>query len=104
MVELYAARHVRVSGLKSAAGHYTDWLLSKKRIFNRRRSLRQEDIERETRELFTTGEAQHILGNEKLASFLRSVAMERRVFDYLTLTLSPAPSLRRSGLATPSSP
>ncbi len=92
MAELYSARGVPVAGLKSATRRYADWLLMKKRIFNKKRSLRQEDLEEETRALFGSGGSQDLLKNEKLAGFLREVALERRVFDYLTLSLSP-PSL-----------
>jgi DNA repair photolyase len=92
MAELYGARRVPVGGLKSATRLYADWLLQKKRFFNRKRSLRQEDLEEDTRALFTTGDARTLLRNERLAAFLRSVALERRVFDYLTLSLSPPSS------------
>jgi DNA repair photolyase len=92
MAELYAARHVPIDALKGATRHYADWLLKKKRLFNRKRSLTQRDLEGETRALFAAGAAdgaRALLGNEKLASFLRSVAIERQVFDYLTLSLEP---------------
>ena len=92
MAELYAARGVAVGGLKEAAQRYADWLLQRKRVFNRRRSMRQEDMEEETRALFAPGAAEALLGNEKLAAFLRAVALERRVFDYVTLALSAAPA------------
>jgi len=88
MAELYAARGVPVAGLKGATRRYSDWLRMKKRIFNRRRSLRQQDLEEETRALFTTSGAASLLENDKLAGFLRSVAMDRRVFDYLSLSLT----------------
>jgi DNA repair photolyase len=90
MAELYAARNVPVSGLKNAARRYADWLLQKKRLFNRKRSMRQEELEEETRGLFAAEGARTLLENEKLAAFLRAVAVERRVFDYVTLSLSPA--------------
>jgi DNA repair photolyase len=89
MAELYSARRVPVAGLKAATRRYADWLLAKKRIFNRKRSLRQEDLEEETRALFASGEVTPLLQSEKLAGFLREVALQRRVFDYLSLTLSP---------------
>ena len=91
MAELYAARNVPVHGLKAASQRYAEWLLQKKRIFNRKRSLRQRDLEEDTRALFNSDDAAARLGNDKLANFLRSVALERQVFDYLTLTLSPPP-------------
>jgi len=89
MAELYAARNVPVAGLKEATRRYADWLRMKKRIFNRKRSLRQQDLEEETRALFRTGEASLLLQNDKLAGFLRAVAVERLVLDYLTLSLTP---------------
>ena len=89
MAELYAARKVPVAGLMAATGRYADWLRMKKRIFNRKRSLRQQDLEEETLALFAAGGAGSLLGNDKLAAFLRAVTVERQVFDYLTLTLSP---------------
>jgi DNA repair photolyase len=89
MGELYAARHVPVGALKSATGRYAEWLLRNKRLFNRRRSMRQEDLDEQVRMLFNGSGAEELLGNEKLAVFLRSVAVERRVLDYLSLTLSP---------------
>jgi hypothetical protein len=92
MAELYSARGVPVAGLKAASGRYADWLLAKKRIFNRKRSIRQEDLEEETRTLFASGEAATLLGNEKLTRFLGEVALERRVLDYLSLALSPPSS------------
>lgn len=92
MAELYAARHVPVGSLKSAIRRYADWLLDRKKVFNRKRSLRQEDLEDETRALFTSDAAVALLKNEKLAGFLRAVALERQVFDYLTLSLTPASS------------
>jgi DNA repair photolyase len=98
MEELYAARNVPVGALKSATKRYADWLLQRKRLFNRKRSLQQGEIEEEIRGLFVTGGAEELLGNQKLAVFLRSVVLERRVFDYLTLTLSPLGASPLSGV------
>jgi hypothetical protein len=92
MAELYSARRVPVGALRSATRRYVDWLRMKKRIFNRRRSMKQAELEEETRALFRSGEAGTLLQNEKLAGFLRAVALERQVFDYLTLSLSPPSS------------
>lgn len=88
MAELYAERDVPISGLTAATRRYTGWLLEKKKVFNRRRSLRQEELEGETRSLFQTDAAQRLLGNEKLTAFLSQVALERKVFDYLSLSLT----------------
>jgi DNA repair photolyase len=89
MEELYAARGIPVDALKEATRRYAGWLLERKRLFNRKRTSRQEDLEEETRALFLADHARGLLGNEKLAAFLRSVAIDRRVFDYLALTAGP---------------
>jgi DNA repair photolyase len=86
MAELYAERGVPVDGLKEATRRYAGWLLERKRLFNRRRTVSQEELERETRDLFLADGARGLLGNEKLAAFLRSIAIDRRLFDYGTLT------------------
>jgi DNA repair photolyase len=90
MAELYAARGVAVGGLKTATRRYAEWLLAKKKLFYRRRSMEQGELEEETRALFATGNAREVLGNARLAGFLASVACERRVLDYLTLALQGA--------------
>ncbi len=87
MAEMYAARGVPVGALRSASARYAQWLLDRKKDFNRKRSLRQEDLEQETRALFARG-AGTLLANEKLAHFLRRVALERNVMDYVSLSLS----------------
>ncbi len=90
MVELYAARGIGVDRLKEACRRYAEWLATRKRVFNRRRSLRQEDLEEETRGLFAAGSAAEVLGNEKLATFLAGAALDRRLFDYLSLSFVDA--------------
>jgi len=90
MAELYAARGIPTRALKQATERYAAWLTERKRIFNRKRSLRQVDVEREVLDLFTERRAENMLGNAKLAAFLREVALDCKVFDYLTLSLGPA--------------
>jgi DNA repair photolyase len=90
--ELYAARGVPVGTLQDATRRYADWLLQRKRVFNRKRSMQQEELAEETRALFAPGAAEELLGNAKLAAFLRAVALERRVFDYRTLALAGPPA------------
>ena len=91
MAELYAARGVPVRPLRDAAERYARWLSQRKAQFNRRRTQRQADVEEDTRALFLEGSAAALLGNEKLAAFLGEVVVGRRVLDYLTLRLVPAP-------------
>ncbi|HEY9593634.1 MAG TPA: radical SAM protein [Spirochaetia bacterium] len=91
MAELYGARGVSTAPLTAAARGYATWLNGKKTGFNRRRSLTQEELEAEARALFAGDGALEVLGNEKLAVFLRRVVVDREVFDYTTLTLSRDP-------------
>jgi DNA repair photolyase len=88
MEDLYEARGVPISELKRAEGRYTHWLTARKKVFARRRSQRQEDLEEEARAAFDGDEGVALLGNAKLAAFLRSVARDRRILDYTTLSLS----------------
>jgi len=97
MAELYRARRVPTESLVSATVRYGDWLLQKKRVFNRRRSLTQEGLEQEARVLFGGAGGTDLLKNEKLAAFLRQVAMDRKVFDYTSLSLSAAKEPRHTG-------
>jgi DNA repair photolyase len=92
MTKLYAARHVDVGALREAAARYAQWLVERKKVFNRKRSLRQRDLEADVRALFAQGEAPALLGNDKLAAFLRSVALDRKILNYCSLTLSDPPS------------
>jgi DNA repair photolyase len=88
MVELYAARGTAVGKLKEACSRWTDWLLARKKVFNRRPRIGQADLEEDTRALFASEDAAGVLGNEKLVRFLRDVVLEERVLDYTTLRLS----------------
>jgi DNA repair photolyase len=88
MVELYGQRGTATARLREPLARYRSWLAGRKRSFNRRRSETQEALEDELREELLTGRMDALLGNAKLAGFLREVAIGRRVFDYLRLELA----------------
>ena len=88
MVELYGQRGTSTARLRQALARYQAWLAGRKRTFNRRRSETQEEIEDELRAEFVAGRMDALLGNAKLAGFLREVAIGRRVFDYVRLELA----------------
>ncbi len=90
MAELYDNRGIKTAALREATGRYAAWLSERKREFNRKRKMRQGELEDELRLLFREGGSERILGNEKLDAFLREVALERQVFDYVSLKLVPA--------------
>ncbi len=85
MVDLYGGRGRDTGRLEVAVGRYRTWLAARKREFNRRRTLTQEALEEELRALLSTGLAADLIGNARLAGFLRDVAIDGRIFDYVTL-------------------
>jgi DNA repair photolyase len=87
MVGLYENRGAEAARLKAALARYRDWLGGRKRVFNRHRTQTPEEIENELRRGFADGGFEALVGNAKLSAFLREVAIERRVFDYVTLRL-----------------
>jgi hypothetical protein len=87
MTDLYAARGRSVRRLRDAQSRYTEWLLARKKMFNRRRSLRPGAIEWELKELARTGGLAELLANAKLGGFLRAVLLEGKLFDYQRMEL-----------------
>jgi len=83
MCDLYQDRPVAVGRLRAALGRYTAWLQERKTVFNRRRRLRQSDIEAELRGLAEGRGLASLLDNERLSAFLRQVIVDRSVFDPL---------------------
>jgi DNA repair photolyase len=60
---------------------YREWLESRKEEFARHRKMREADLARELVTLASSSEWPAWLGNARLASFLREVIIDRRVFD-----------------------
>jgi DNA repair photolyase len=92
MVDLYVARGRSVRPLRDAQSRYTEWLLARKKVFNRRRSLRPGAIEWELKDMARTGGLGELLANAKLGEFLRAVLLEGQIFDYRRLELVCADS------------
>ncbi len=72
--------------LKEATKRYSQWLKEEKTDFYRKRSRNGDTLETKLRMMMATGEFDQIIGNEKLAAFLKEVA-GGTVFDYRTLKL-----------------
>jgi len=87
MEHLYANRGIGVAALRSSRTKYAVWLEAEKRAFNRKRSMPYQAIEEKLRELALKNDLENVIGNEKLARFLRRIIIERKTFDYLTLEL-----------------
>jgi len=86
MLALYGARGTDIAPLRKARDKYTEWLLSEKKVFNKRRSMSCSDLESKLRFLIGTGEMAKIVCNDKIASFMSEVC-EGRCFDYTSLKL-----------------
>jgi DNA repair photolyase len=85
MGELYAARGVPTGPLKAAAARYDRWLAGERTAFRRRRTLPRTWLEDRYRAALSSGEMEAVLGNRKLAGFLRRLDAEDLVFDYVDL-------------------
>jgi DNA repair photolyase len=93
MVELYSARDVDTRPLRAAQKRYITWLTTRKAEYNRHRSWRYEDLDEELVTLCEEKDGRELsslLGNAKLAEFLRRIVLGRETFDYLTLQAAPA--------------
>ena len=88
MVDLYDGRGRETGRLKLAVERYRAWLVARKREFNRRKTSTRESLEEELRTMLSSARAAELLGNARLAAFLREVAIDGRVFDYVTLRLA----------------
>lgn len=88
MTRHYADYGAAVLRLKDARDRYRVWLSERKRVFNRSRRLREEDLAGELKTLASSAGWADFLGNAKLADFLRDVIVERRIFNEKTLRLS----------------
>jgi DNA repair photolyase len=89
MEEIYGRRGVDTAALRAARRRYMEWLTPRKGEVDRRRSLRHDALDEELRVLCASRELASILGNERLAAFVRAVVLERRVFDYVEARLRP---------------
>ena len=87
MTRHYAGHEEDLPRLNEALGRYREWLIARKRIFNRSRRLREEDLAGELRELAGSSRWPELLANGKLAGFLREIILDRRIFDEKTLRL-----------------
>jgi hypothetical protein len=92
MIELYDAAGIDIARLRRACDRYMSWLTERKRDYNRHRSWDYREL---SEEVVAPGELERILGNEKLASFLRQVLGEEAVFDYVSLELARPTAGRR---------
>lgn len=87
MEYMYANRGIAVAALKAGREKYAAWLAVEKTAFNRKRSMKYQEIEEKLRMMAATAGLAGLTGNEKLARFLRQIIIERKTFDYVKLRL-----------------
>ncbi len=85
MKDLYERRGIDVSGLKQAKKNFFSWAEREKKEFNRKRSLHGDAIDEKLLFLLRCGGFEEVLQNDRLHAFISSVALDRKVFNYLTL-------------------
>ena len=88
MRHLYEERGRDTLRLRHALKRYREWVAERQRYFNRRRNLSFKQLEKEYVALVAAGGLREILGNQKLADFVRAVIVDGKTFDYLTLALA----------------
>ena len=84
--ELYGAAGVDTRRLEQASVRYRTWLVTRKADYNRRRSWSYEDLDGELAgacDGSASPDIAEIVGNERLAGLIRSVVVDRAVFDYI---------------------
>lgn len=87
MCLLYAYRGIDTKSLKKSHHYYKDWLISRKKYYNRNRSESYLDLESEVLFMIEGQEMIGLLGNKKLALFLKKMVYEDKTFNYISLKL-----------------
>ncbi len=85
--ELYTPRGINTQRVKNGEAKYVQWLLPRRKDFNRRRSLPQDWLDQELITMCRDNKMSALLDNKKLGSFIESVVLESVEFDYISLKL-----------------
>jgi len=87
MLELYGAKGVDTSALRSGAKRYDAWLVEQRRSFRRRRNESYRVLEEALPKAEASGELGKVLDNPKLSRFVGAIVREGAIFDYRSLRL-----------------
>ncbi len=85
--ELYSNKNINTSRLQKSIKLYTSWLLEEKRYFSRHRKIAYQSLEEKLKLLILEGKMGQLIENKKLNEFLKSIIVEKKVFDYRQLKL-----------------
>jgi len=84
MIFLYSRKNINTSPLKEALKKYSRWLSEEKKMLSRKRKTGYKDLEEKLISLIHMGELENIIENTKLNEFIKKIAVDRMVFDYIT--------------------
>jgi len=87
MKKLYSRRGINVDQLALASRNYSIWLSDNKKVFNRKRSMTELDLEEKLISEFRMGLMDTVIDNEKLMTFLKAIVFDNKTFDYKMLKL-----------------
>jgi DNA repair photolyase len=87
MCLMYNHRGIDTKVLKQSHESYKQWLIRRKKYYNRRKSSHYLDLESEVRFMIEGDEMVKLLKNEKLTLFLKEIIYEDKTFNYISLKL-----------------
>jgi len=87
MKQLYKYSSIPIEPLKKADAYYSKWLLDHKKVFNRKRSMTQGELEEELWEALNDPHSPILAYNNKFTTFIKKAVFENFYFDYTTLKL-----------------
>lgn len=87
MKKLYQAKGIAINALKTADQAYQKWYLEQRTLFNRKRSMKQIDLEDLLWTELNTSSASILNHNEKLTHFMKQAIFDDKTFDYNQLKL-----------------
>jgi DNA repair photolyase len=84
---LYRYNNVSIEPLKRAESSYSNWYIKNRSLFNRRRSMTQEEFEHLLWSELDNTYPTILNGNRKLTNFVKQAIFEDQTFDYIKLKL-----------------
>jgi DNA repair photolyase len=83
---LYRNKNIAISRLNESRNRYSNWLSEKRKYFLRRRNLPADYLDEILLESFASGEMERTISNDRLFTFLKNIALDRKTFNYINLS------------------
>lgn len=87
MTLIYSRRGYNINRLEDGYKKLLQYFKEEKKRFNRKRTLPADEIDQRFLFLAKTGGLESLLSNEKLSSFIYSIVIDRKLFNYQSLSL-----------------